>query len=128
MQQAGVVTLSGRDKRRAVIERLVRMLVTGSGLLVLLTLMLIFVYLLYAALPLFKPASINLHHQFAVNRSAPTLAMGTDAQGLVGYRIDDKGRGYFIRLDKQGESPAGSLISEHQLSPPPLSISRAAGA
>ncbi len=128
MQQAGVVTLSGRDKRRAVIERLVRMLVTGSGLLVLLTLMLIFVYLLYAVLPLFKPASINLHHQFAVNRSAPTLAMGADAQGLVGYRIDDKGRGYFIRLDKQGESPAGSLISEHPLSPPPLSISRAAGA
>ncbi|ENO8656535.1 ABC transporter permease subunit [Yersinia enterocolitica] len=128
MQQAGVVTLSGRDKRRAVIERLVRMLVTGSGLLVLLTLMLIFVYLLYAVLPLFKPASMNLHHQFAVNRSAPTLAMGADAQGLVGYRIDDKGRGYFIRLDKQGESPAGSLISEHPLSPPPLSISRAAGA
>ncbi len=128
MQQAGVVTLSGRDKRRAGIERLVRMLVTGSGLLVLLTLMLIFVYLLYAVLPLFKPVSINLHHQFAVNRSAPTLAMGTDAQGLVGYRIDDKGRGYFIRLDKQGRSPAGSLISEHPLSPPPLSISRAAGA
>ncbi len=127
MQQAGVVTPSGRDKRRAVIERLVRMLVTGSGLLVLLTLMLIFVYLLYAVLPLFKPASINLHNQFAVNRSAPTIAMGTDAQGLVGYRIDDKGRGYFIRLDKQGESPAGSLISEQQLSPPPVSISRAAG-
>lgn len=127
MQQVGVVTSSGRDKRRAVIERLVRMLVTGSGLLVLLTLMLIFVYLLYAVLPLFKPASINLHQQFAVNRSAPTIAMGLDAQGRVGYRIDDKGRGYFIRLSKQGEYPAGSLISEQQLSPAPVSISRAVG-
>lgn len=127
MRQAGVVTQSGRDKRRAVIERLVRMLVTGSGLLVLLTLMLIFVYLLYAVLPLFKPASMNLHSQFAINSSAPTLALGTDMQGLVGYRIDNKGRGYFIRLNAQGESPAGSLISEQQLSPPPVSISRAIG-
>lgn len=127
MQQAGVVTTSGRDKRRAVIERLVRMLVTGSGLLVLLTLMLIFVYLLYAALPLFKPASINLDSQFAVDRTAPTLALGVGAQGKVGYRIDDKGKGYFIRLSPQGKSPAGSLISEQQVSPPPVSISRAVG-
>ncbi|WP_050112866.1 ABC transporter permease subunit [Yersinia thracica] len=127
MQQAGVVTTSGRDKRRAVIERLVRMLVTGSGLLVLLTLMLIFVYLLYAALPLFKPASINLDNQFAVGRTAPTIALGVGAQGKAGYRIDDKGKGYFIRLSPQGKSPAGSLISEQQLSPPPLSIRRAVG-
>lgn len=109
MQQAGVVTTSGRDKRRAVIERLVRMLVTGSGLLVLLTLMLIFVYLLYAALPLFKPASINLDNQFAVDRTAPTLALGVDAQGKVGYRIDDKGKGYFIWLNPQGNLPPGAL-------------------
>ncbi|MGE4800510.1 ABC transporter permease subunit [Yersinia hibernica] len=127
MQQAGVVTQSGRDKRRAVIERLVHMLVTGSGLLVLLTLMLIFVYLLYAVLPLFKPASMSLHSQFALNRSAPTLALGTDAQGGVGYRIDNKGQGFFIRLKAQGEFPAGSLISEQQLSPAPVSISRAPG-
>ncbi|CNF64624.1 phosphate ABC transporter permease [Yersinia frederiksenii] len=127
MRQAGVVTQSGRDKRRAVIERLVRMMVTSSGLLVLLTLILIFVYLLYIVAPLFKPASINLPESFAVNRSAPTIALGVDAAGQVGYRIDEQGKGYFIRLKAQGESPAGSLIRAQQLSPSPVSISRAVG-
>lgn len=127
MQQAGVVTQSGRDKRRAVIERLVRMMVTSSGLLVLLTLMLIFVYLLYIVAPLFKPASINLPESFAVNRSAPTIALGVDAAGQVGYRIDEQGKGYFIRLKAQGQSPAGSLIRAQQLLPSPVSISRAVG-
>ncbi|MEQ9721766.1 ABC transporter permease subunit [Yersinia alsatica] len=126
MQQAGVVRPSGRDKRRAVIERLVRMIVTSSGLLVLLTLMLIFVYLLYAVLPLFKPAAINLSPSFAVDRSAPTIALGIDASGQMGYRLDAQGKGYFIRLEAQGESPAGSLISAQQLAPAPVSISRAA--
>lgn len=127
MQQAGVVRPSGRDKRRAVIERLVRMIVTSSGLLVLLTLMLIFVYLLYAVLPLFKPASINLSPSFAVDRSASTIALGIDASGQMGYRLDAQGKGYFIRLEAQGESPAGSLISAQQLAPAPVSISRAVG-
>ncbi|CNL39825.1 phosphate ABC transporter permease [Yersinia frederiksenii] len=127
MQQAGVVRPSGRDKRRAVIERLVRMIVTSSGLLVLLTLMLIFVYLLYAVLPLFKPAAINLSPSFAVDRSAPTIALGIDASGQIGYRLDAQGKGYFIRLEAQGESPAGSLISAQQLAPAPVSISRAVG-
>ncbi|CNH02591.1 ABC transporter permease subunit [Yersinia pekkanenii] len=127
MPRTGTVTPSGRDKRRAVIDSLVRMMVTGSGMLVLLTLMLIFFYLLYAVFPLFKPVAINLHNQFAVKRSAPTVALGVDIQGLVGYRIDNQGKGYFIRLNTQGGSPAGSLISEQVLSPPPVSISRAAG-
>ncbi|CNF24246.1 phosphate ABC transporter permease [Yersinia rohdei] len=127
MQQSGGILQSGRDKRRAVIERLVRVIVTGSGGLVLLTLMLIFIYLLYAALPLFKPASINSPASFTVAGSGATLALGVDASGQVGYRIDETGKGYFIRLKAQGESPAGSLISEQQLSPPPVSISRAAG-
>lgn len=126
-QQVGVVTPSGRDKRRAVIDRLVRMVVTGSGLLVLLTLMLIFVYLLYAVFPLFKPATMSLHDQFAVNRSAPTVALGLDTQRQVAYRIDNQGKGDFIQLNAQGESPAGSLISEQTLSSPPVSISRATG-
>ncbi|MFA3761957.1 ABC transporter permease subunit [Yersinia sp. 2544 StPb PI] len=126
MQRTGKATPSGRDKRRAAIDRLVHMAVTSSGLLVLLTLMLIFVYLLYAVLPLFKPASISLHNQFAVTRSAPTAALGIDIQGQIGYRIDNQGYGYFIRLNALGASPAGSLISEQRLSPPPVSISRAA--
>lgn len=96
-------------------------------MLVLLTLMLIFVYLLYVVFPLFKPAAISADQQFAVERSAPTLALGVDTQGNIGYRIDSQGKGYFIRLNPQGDSPAGAVFSVRALSPPPVSISRVAG-
>lgn len=44
---------------RGRIDRGVQAAVTASGLMVLMTLMLIFVYLLFAVLPLFKPASLS---------------------------------------------------------------------
>ncbi len=44
---------------RGRIDRGVQAAVTASGLMVLMTLMLIFVYLLFAVLPLFKPASLG---------------------------------------------------------------------
>ncbi len=103
------------------------MTVTSGGLLVLLTLMLIFVYLLYAVLPLFKPVSIRLDNQFVVKRNAPALALGMDIQGKIAYRIDNQGKGVFIRLGGQGSAPAGSVINEQALSAPPVSWSRAIG-
>lgn len=127
MRRAGVATPSGRDKRRAFIDRWVRMIVTSGGLLVLLTLMLIFVYLLYAVLPLFKSASISSHNQFVVPHDAPALALGTNIQGTIGYRIDNQGKGALIRLYDQGKAVAGSVISDQVLSAPPVSWSRAVG-
>ncbi len=127
MRQTSIASPSGRDKRRAFIDRWVRMTVTSGGLLVLLTLMLIFVYLLYAVLPLFKPVSIRLDNQFVVKRNAPALALGMDIQGKIAYRIDNQGKGVFIRLGGQGSAPAGSVINEQALSAPPVSWSRAIG-
>ncbi|ABS48794.1 MULTISPECIES: ABC transporter permease subunit [Yersinia pseudotuberculosis complex] len=127
MRQTSIASPSGRDKRRAFIDRWVRMTVTSGGLLVLLTLMLIFVYLLYAVLPLFKPVSIRLDNQFVVKRNAPALALGMDIQGKIAYRIDNQGKGVFVRLGGQGSAPAGSVINEQALSAPPVSWSRAIG-
>lgn len=87
-----------RDRLRARVDRGVQAAVTVSGLLVLMTLMLIFVYLLYAVLPLFKPASIEAAPPMAIERSAPTLALGMDVQQRVGYRIDTQGAGQFLSL------------------------------
>ncbi|ANI31259.1 phosphate ABC transporter permease [Yersinia entomophaga] len=127
MGQSRVVPLSGRDRRRAMIDRVVGRMVSGSGLLVLLTLMLIFVYLLYAVLPLFKPAAISLHAQFPVTPSASTLSMGMDSRGEKLWRIDAQGNGAFIRLQPEGEQAEGTLLATQVLSAPPTSLGQASG-
>ena len=82
---------------RGRIDRGVQAAVTASGLMVLMTLMLIFVYLLFAVLPLFKPASLGAQ-PLPIAASAPALALGMDVQQRVGYRIDAQGAGQFYRL------------------------------
>ncbi|AJI93621.1 binding--dependent transport system inner membrane component family protein [Yersinia ruckeri] len=127
MGQSSGAPLFGRDRRRAIIDRATSWVVTSSGLLVLLTLMLIFVYLLYAVLPLFKPASVSLQGQFPLNHHAPTLAMGTDTHGQLAWRIDAQGNGEFIRLHAEGDQPAGSQVFSQALSAAPVSLSQAVG-
>ncbi|RTG57971.1 phosphate ABC transporter permease, partial [Serratia marcescens] len=80
-----------RDRMRGRIDRGVQAAVTASGLMVLMTLMLIFVYLLFAVLPLFKPASLGQAQPLPFTVSAPALALGMDVQQRVGYRIDAQG-------------------------------------
>ena len=87
-----------RDRLRGRIDRGVQAAVTASGLMVLMTLMLIFVYLLFAVLPLFKPASLGQAQPLPIAASAPALALGMDVQQRVGYRIDAQGAGQFIAL------------------------------
>ncbi|WP_273870309.1 ABC transporter permease subunit [Serratia odorifera] len=117
-----------RDRLRARVDRGVQAAVTVSGLLVLMTLMLIFVYLLYAVLPLFKPASIEAAPPMAIERSAPTLALGMDVQQRVGYRIDTQGAGQFYALTSADNRPAGTSIAQQRLLKAPALLAQAVGA
>ncbi|MBS0975782.1 phosphate ABC transporter permease, partial [Serratia rubidaea] len=100
-----------RDRRRARIDRGVQAMVTVSGLLVLMMLMLIFVYLLFAVLPLFKPASVDASPALRLNHASPALALGMDVQQRVGYRIDRQGEGQFYRLAARQGQAAGTLLA-----------------
>ncbi|WP_170138694.1 ABC transporter permease subunit [Edaphovirga cremea] len=106
------ITLSQqhRDRRRARIDRLVRFAVTSSGLLVLMTLMLIFFYLLYSVWPLFRPVSVSLHAQLPIARSAPALAVGLDADQQFAYRIGSDGVGEFLPL-ATGKPPIAARLA-----------------
>ena len=95
-----------RDRLRARIDRSVQAAVTVSGLLVLMTLMLIFVYLLFAVLPLFKPAAMGQAKPLPISATAPALALGMDVQQRIGYRIDTQGVGQFYRLTPQDSAGA----------------------
>ena len=86
-----------RDRLRARIDRSVQAAVTVSGLLVLMTLMLIFVYLLFAVLPLFKPAAMGQAKPLTINASAPALALGMDVQERLVSHMDAEGQGQCTR-------------------------------
>ncbi len=105
-----------RDRLRAHVDRGVQGAVTVSGLLVLMTLMLIFVYLLLSVLPLFKPASLGTSRVLPMSYSSPALAIGMDVQQRIGYRIDRQGEGHFYPL----QAPNNTPIQQKLLSQPTL--------
>ncbi|WP_196062107.1 MULTISPECIES: ABC transporter permease subunit [unclassified Serratia (in: enterobacteria)] len=105
-----------RDRLRAHVDRGVQGAVTVSGLLVLMTLMLIFVYLLLSVLPLFKPASLGTSRVLPMSYSSPALAIGMDVQQRIGYRIDRQGEGHFYPLQAPSNNPAQqTLLSQPTL-------------
>ncbi|WP_413502337.1 ABC transporter permease subunit [Serratia proteamaculans] len=116
-----------RDRLRARIDRSVQAAVTVSGLLVLMTLMLIFVYLLFAVLPLFKPATMGQAKPLPISATAPALALGMDVQQRIGYRIDAQGLGQFYRLVPQDAAAAGTPLSQQPLLTKPTLLTQAAG-
>ncbi|ANS44184.1 ABC transporter permease subunit [Serratia inhibens] len=116
-----------RDRLRARIDRSVQAAVTVSGLLVLMTLMLIFVYLLFAVLPLFKPAAMSKAQPLAIAASAPALALGMDVQQRIGYRIDAQGVGQFYSLTPQQGAGAGEPLAQQPLLAKPALLTQAAG-
>ncbi|QTF07648.1 ABC transporter permease subunit [Brenneria izadpanahii] len=103
--------LQHRDRRRAWIDRLTRRVVAGSGLLVLITLLSIFFYLLYVVTPIFLSPSISEQKTIPMTASAPALAVGIGDNGRMGFRIDRQGYGEFIEL------ASGRTLQRIQLAP-----------
>lgn len=112
---------------RGRIDRGVQAAVTASGLMVLMTLMLIFVYLLFAVLPLFKPASLGQAQPLPIAASAPALALGMDVQQRVGYRIDAQGAGQFYRLTPTPNGQPQAPLAQQTLLAKPALLAQAAG-
>lgn len=116
-----------RDRLRGRIDCCVRAAVTICGLVVLMTLMLIFVYLLFAVLPLFKPATVGLAQPIPIDVSKPALVLGIDVQQRLGYRIDAQGAGQFYRLTPQPGGKAAPPVVQQTLLAKPSLLSQAAG-
>lgn len=116
-----------RDRLRGRIDRGVQAAVTACGLMVLMTLMLIFVYLLFAVLPLFKPASLGQVQPLPIVASSPALALGMDVQQRVGYRIDAQGTGQFYRLSPAPSGQAQTPLVQQTLLAKPALLAQAAG-
>lgn len=97
MERDSASTLQA-NKKRVIKDKLVKYGVTGGGSLVLVTLLLIFGYLLYVVLPIFAPVSIDEMQSFQRKDSASIYALGIDEQNEVAYQVETSGALNFFSL------------------------------
>ncbi|PWC22869.1 phosphate ABC transporter permease [Brenneria roseae subsp. roseae] len=113
--------LQYQDRRRAWIDRLTYRMVAGSGLLVLMALLLIFFYLLYVVTPLFLSPSMSGQKSIPLKAAAPALTIGISDNGQIGYRIDRQGYGEFLSL------ASGTPIARIPLAPSVVQVAGSHG-
>lgn len=105
---------SARFRRwRAFKDKLARVSVTIGGLSAIFAILLIFVYLMYEVIPIFKPASVNdvasydipaSTEEKAANKTSPTIYLSIEEQAEVGLRVSQLGQAVFF------ETKTGRLI------------------
>jgi phosphate transport system permease protein len=100
------------NKKRVIKDNLVKYSISSGGVLVLVTLLLIFGYLLYVVLPIFAPATIELEKEFSYQSSAKILALGVEEQNDVSYQISDDAKISFYSLR---DKDLGKLLLENKL-------------
>lgn len=100
--------LSASDPLRAFKDRFARYSITMGGLMVLMTLLMIFGYLLYVVEPVFRDASIELQHQQKIDGNSNVVATGSDELNEIAYYYTDNGQLHFYPLIET--SPAKSTV------------------
>lgn len=102
------------NKVRLIKDKLVKGGVTVGGSLVLVTLLLIFGYLLYVVLPIFAPVTIEQKQVFPRHDLAAISAVGLDEQNEIAYQLGVNGAFAFYSLRKRD---LGALLLEYQVFP-----------
>ncbi|EOD81517.1 Phosphate transport system permease protein PstC [Grimontia indica] len=109
--------LTQGDSRRRFKDRLARLSVKGGGIAVLLALLLIFFYLAYVVLPLFKSPSVTLEGTFDLGFESPAVQLGMDDNNQLGFRYSDDGFLSIFSLSGKGQ-----LVSREKLAEFPSSF------
>lgn len=92
-------------------DRLTRAVVSGGGFLVLLALLGLFCFLLYAALPLFRSANVGADLNRLPVAKGQVMALGADDANAWVWSIDHLGQGQFIGLHGQVPLTAQPLLA-----------------
>lgn len=100
--------LGASDPLRAFKDKLAQYSITMGGLMVLMTLLMIFGYLLYVVEPVFRNASIEIQQQQKLAANTNVVATGSDELNEIAYYYTDKGQLHFYPLVET--SPAKSIV------------------
>lgn len=99
-----------RDRQRYVVDLIMRIWVKSSGIGIIAALMLICFYLLAVIAPIFTSVTVEPLSQYPTSYKNATLAIGSDEQGKMAYRIDDKGQVQFIDLQNKKQVSETQII------------------
>ena len=112
-ESAAVQESKAHRRWRLLEDRWTRNLMAAGGVAVIITILLIFVYLLYVVLPLFASASIQPEASYPVpGGPAETLRLATEEYAEIGLRLTGDGRAVFFKTRD------GQVISEERLALP----------
>lgn len=95
---ANADSLFASDRLRRIKDSWARVGVTAGGISVLITLVLIFFYLLYVIGPIFSSVTVKPSQQFSLPLQGQTSALGTDDNNQLAYRFSFEGTVDFVRL------------------------------
>lgn len=98
MSNAASITLAG-SRFRLYKDKFAKYGITTGGIMVLVALLLIFFYLLYVVLPVFKSVKLEQLGSFNLPGQGATLAMGMEEQNEIGYRLTDTGELVFFTIN-----------------------------
>ena len=117
---------TSRDRLRGRIDRGVQAAVTACGLMVLMTLMLIFVYLLFAVLPLFKPASVGQAQPLPIAASSRRWRWAWTCSSASVIASTRRARAIYRLTPAPNGQPQAPLAQQTLLAKPAL-LAQAAG-
>lgn len=106
--------MAKKRRMRRLTDHLARMSISAGGVSVIVTICLIFFYLLYEVAPLFMPAKLDHHQQYASPAQAPVKFSYLEEQGKVGLVVQADGVARFF------DRKSGQPIAEKRLSETPL--------
>jgi phosphate transport system permease protein len=97
---------------------LAQWLITLGGISVLLTLVLIFMYLLYVIKPIFSAAEVHQTTQFEINTAHQILDSGLDELQELAFTINDQGTiDYYHLLEADGNKLGSKAFSQQLVDP-----------
>ncbi|MBQ1784301.1 MAG: ABC transporter permease subunit [Gammaproteobacteria bacterium] len=103
------------NRRRLIKDRVARYGVSAGGLMVLAALLLIFGYLLYVVVPIFKSASVEEQAVLTLNDDQVTLLVGSDELGELAYRLLGNGELRYQSTVTTPNRSAGQKLLNQQL-------------
>ena len=97
MKQSEVRAAASAQRHwRHIKDKMTTATITAGGIGVLLSILLIFFYLLYEILPLFTSADIELEQEFSLPVSEAPLYHAMEEQAEIGFRLGDEGDALFF--------------------------------
>lgn len=109
------------NQKRVIKDKIVKYSISSGGALVLVTLLLIFGYLLYVVLPIFSPVTIEVEKQFTQSSNKQLYALGLDEQNDISYQVNEQGILSFHSLRDQD---LGTLLLTKEMINQPVAFAQ----